>query len=30
MGKALVETHFAGSLGAMLHILGKCLMHQLL
>ena len=26
MGKALVESHFAGSLGSMLHLLGKCLL----
>ena len=26
MGKALVEQHFAGHLGSMLHLLGKCIM----
>ena len=28
MGKALVENHFAGSLGAMLHLLARCIMHN--
>jgi len=28
MGKALVEAHFAGRLGAMLHLLARCIMHN--
>lgn len=28
MGKALVENHFAGSLGSMLHLLARCIMHN--
>jgi hypothetical protein len=26
MGKAIVENHFAGCIGAMFHLLGKCLL----
>ena len=28
MGKALVENHFAGHIGKMFHILGKCIVHN--
>ena len=28
LGKALVENHFAGHLGTLFHILGKCLVHN--
>ena len=28
LGKSLVENHFSGRLGSLLHILGKCLLHN--
>lgn len=28
LGKAIVETHFAGRIGTMIHLLAKCLLHN--